>query len=208
VARKRLAVVCAGAGLILLLAKGYSIVSESQAKGREKANILVNAYAHHISEGSRRLDGTDDCSFGDSGLHYDPKTNQLTLRLYLSKTDLDDPDPKFVSAIHRSAAAMNDPHIGGMFDKGGGYIRLDEKKQMFFLEKAYSVEQFSVSDFLKDADNLSGLSGVWFMRWFKNVCKMAFGDEPPPDHFREWTKFSVDSASAPARIKFRAPRDC
>ena len=57
-------------------------------------------------------------------------------------------------------AGLNDPKIGGMYDRGGGHFVVDHEKQMIFLVKEYPVSSTNAAEFIKDVDTQSTGSGM------------------------------------------------
>lgn len=89
-------------------------------------------------------------------------------------------NPKTADKERQVDAALNDPKIGGMYDRGGGYLFTDLSKEAVFLVKDYSMLTVVPVDFINDVDNLNGLSGIWLMSWMGHVADQTFGAEPLP----------------------------
>lgn len=179
-----LAVIVAGAFLFWWRG-GLDKVIAANSQGKAKAEALVAAYAKHVGAHDRlhqTLDENNDRSFGDFGFHYFPEQDVLQARMYIVKSDVRDrPDTAIYAA--KVDAGLNDPKIGGMYDRGGGYFHEDEKQQILFLVKDYKVSAISPSEFIRDVDNLSAISGIWVTSWFKHAARQSYGKEPPPSHF-------------------------
>lgn len=154
----------------------------SASSGRDRAQALVAAYAKHAGVHDKvhqTLDKDGDRSFGDFGFHYSADRDTLEARAYIVRSHIKD-RPDRAMAEWQTLAALNDPKIGGMYDRGGGYFRLDEDKQIVFLVKDYKLAGTSTPTFIKDVDNLIGLSGVWVTNWFGHAAKQSYGAEPMP----------------------------
>jgi len=106
-------------------------MNDAPLRGREKADYLVRNYAKHAHVPVRGLDENNDVSFGEFGFHYSPEKEILVGRVYNGRARIK-AHPELRSKIRRSLQALNDPKIGGMYDRGGGYFVLDEEKEMFF----------------------------------------------------------------------------
>ncbi len=63
--------------------------------------------------------------------------------------------PETLTAVRQSAAGLNDPTIGGMYDRAGGQFMLDEQKQMFFLVRDFTLSQIDEATFTKQVDALN-----------------------------------------------------
>ncbi|MGI4853890.1 MAG: hypothetical protein ACRYF4_07595 [Janthinobacterium lividum] len=75
---------------------------------------------------------------------------------------------------------MNDPTIGGMYDRAGGHFLLDEQKQMFFLVRDFTLSQTDEASFVKQVDALSDIAGIWVMKWLGIVADQSHGAKPKP----------------------------
>ena len=149
--------------------------------GREKANYLVNAMGKRVHVPDAQLGSSDDRSFGEFGFHYDANRDVLTGRVFIAKAYLDK-NPTITENFRKSAAALNDPKIGGLFEHAGGYFVLDEKKQKFFLMKDFPVENITPSQLWERMEDLIDLGARWSIKWVGHVGRMAHGYEPPPTH--------------------------
>ena len=149
---------------------------------REKAQALVAAYAKHVGAHDaihKTLDQGNDRSFGDFGFHYFPEKNVLQGRVFYAKSHIKDwPDRAHFE--RQVIAGLNNPAIGGMYDRGGGYFVLDEEKQMYFLMKDYPVSTTTPAELVRDFDNLNGLMGLWVMSWGPHAARQSYGKEALP----------------------------
>ena len=177
-----------GTILILLAAAtcwwtgGLDRVNASTASGREKATALVAAYAKHVGAHDavhQTLDKDHDRSFGDFGFHYFPDKDVLQGRVLIVRSHIKD-WPEGAASERQTIAGLNNPAIGGLYDRGGGYFVLDEDKQMYFLVKDYSLGTTEPGTFVKDFDNLNSLAGLWLRVWMPHVSDQSHGKEPLP----------------------------
>src|SRR5579885_1763928 len=138
--RKRLLLIAGFAvalGIVLWWKGGFDRVIAATSSGREKAQALVAAYAKHVGAHDaihQTLDENNDRSFGDFGFHYFPDRDVLEARVYIVRSDIKD-DPDRATYERKVDAGLNEPQFGGMYDRGGGYFKLDEDKQILFLVK-------------------------------------------------------------------------
>ena len=157
----------------------------STSSGRNKAVALVAAYAKHVGVHDaihQTLDENNDRSFGDFGFHYFPEKDVLQGRVFIVRSHLKD-WPESAAGQRKVAVDLNNPKIGGMYDRGGGYFVLNEDKEMFFLVKDYAVSTTTPSEFIKDFDNLNALGGIWLMSWIKHAARQSHGAEPMPTQY-------------------------
>ncbi len=154
----------------------------STRTGAAKADSFVAAYAKHVGARDplhQTLDKDRDRSFGAFGFHYYSDRNILPGRVFHGNSHIRDwPDRAHFE--RQVISGLNDPKIGGMYDRGGGYFVLDEEKQMYFLVKDYPLATTDVDQFLHDFDNLNQLSGIWLMSWGPHAARQSYGAEPPP----------------------------
>ena len=161
---------------------GVDRVKASTSSGRNKAQALVAAYAKHVGVHDaihQTLDENNDRSFGDFGFHYFPEKDVLQGRVYIARSHIKD-KPQLAAGQRRFAANLNNPKIGGMYDRGGGYFVLDEDKEKYFLVKDYVVSTTTPSEFIKDFDNLNDLGAIWLMSWGPHAADQSYGAEPLP----------------------------
>lgn len=161
---------------------GMDRVNASSASGQEKATAFVAAYAKHVGAhdtAHQTLDANHDRSFGDFGFHYFAATDVLQGRVLIVRSHIKD-WPEGAVSERQTIAGLNNPAIGGMYDRGGGYFVLDEEKQMYFLVKDYSLSTVDTASFIKDFDNLNSLAGLWLTVWMPHVSDQSHGKEPPP----------------------------
>lgn len=157
-------------------------VDASLLSGRQKAEALVAAYARHVGAHDavhQTLDAADDRSFGDFGFHYFAQTDLIQARVFFTRSHLKD-WPQTIERQKMVHAGLNDPKIGGMYDRGGGHFVVDDEKQMIFLVKEYPVSSTNTAEFIKDVDNLNQLGAIWLTSWGGHVALQSYGAEPLP----------------------------
>ena len=163
-------------------AGGLNKVKADDSSESAKAQELVAAYAKHVGAHDtvhQTLDASGDRSFGDFGFKYFPQRDVLQARVYIVLShEKDWPDrAKYSKQVD---IALNDPKIGGMYDRGGGHFFLDEDKQITFLVKDYKVANTTPVEFVRDVDNLNAVGGMWVTSWLGHLARQTFGAEPLP----------------------------
>ncbi len=147
---------------------------------RERADALVTAYARHVGAGRRTLDAGGDVSFGSSGLHYDAARAVLTGRVFVNGASLRTAKPEGQANYRRMVGALNDPAIGGMFERGGGVFVLDEAREAYSLVVDFPVATTDRATLIARMETLQDIAAAWTTRWFFRVAKIMHGHEPAP----------------------------
>jgi hypothetical protein len=151
-----------------------------ELEGRAKANHLVASFGKWLGVYDAELDRDNDRSFGEVGFHYDEKADVLEGRVFIEQAYLPS-DPDAVKENFRKvAAALNDPAIGGMFERGGGRFDLDEEKRMFFLLKDFPLAELTPRSLRTQMEKLMNIGATWSLHWLGRVARIAHGWEPPP----------------------------
>jgi hypothetical protein len=172
----------------LLLLGGMSLAcvgckrSETLVDGRDKAQALMVDYGKHsgkMDDAHRTFDENNDRSFGDFGFRYFPETNILQARVYIVKT-MDKEYPETAAAGHQTDLALNDPSIGGMYDRAGGYFLNDPQKGILFLVRDFNVSQTDQKTFIAGVDALNDIAPMWLIKWGGLVAAQGEGLLPRP----------------------------
>lgn len=151
--------------------------------GLDQANALVNAFGKHLGVPDARLDADGDRAFGEAGFHYDPSCRELIGRVFVAKTRLD------LGAQQREQwenglRLLNDPSVGGMFERNGGHFIINEEadrgRGMLFLVKAFPVATTTPRQLLQEMETLMNLGATWTMHWLPRVGRIAQGLEAAP----------------------------
>ncbi len=163
--------------------------------GRDKANSLIGGYGKWLGVYDAELDQKNDRSFGGSGFHYDADKDVLQGRVFIEQafmpSDPDDVKDKFRKVLR----ALNDPKIGGMFERAGGTFVLDEEKRMYFLVRDFPVSQMTQRTLRLKMEKLLNVGATWSLHWFGRVAKIAHGWEAPPEQPVTWTMDGVGLVS-------------
>lgn len=155
--------------------------------GREKANYLVASFGRWLGVYDAELDMENDRSFGECGFHYNPEKDSLRGRVYIDMAwEPDDPEPAKAN-FRKVAKALNDPKIGGKFERAGGKFVLDEEKRMFFLVKDFNVAETTPRALRVKMEKLMNVGATWSVDYLGRVARVAHGWEPPPDEPVPWS---------------------
>jgi hypothetical protein len=154
--------------------------STNAPPGRDEAQTLMASYARKQGIYGAEFDAFGDVAFGEFGFRHDSDKDALVGRVFIAKAWLKGDPPKYQDAYRTVARALNDPAVGGLFDQGGGYFRLDEDKRIYFLEKDFPLGKTAPADLEKGMEQLRSLGATWTMRWFARVADVAHGRAFPP----------------------------
>ncbi len=151
---------------------------------RERADALVAGFGRFLGVDDAQLDANGDRSFGEVGFRYDPASHSLIGRAYVAKLRLDTGGAQRRESVEKNLRALNDPAIGGMFERGGGHFIIDEQadrgRGMLFLAKAFPVATTRPRELRRDMEELMNLAATWTMHWVVRVARIAHGMEQPP----------------------------
>lgn len=148
--------------------------------GRPRAEALLAAWAHHLRAGARRFDAAGDAAFGTTGLHYDAGQDVLFGRVFVSPAYVKKAPANELNNYRRVAHALNDPAIGGMFDRAGGYFVLEESREAYFLVRPFPVARVDDRQLIAAMEQLQDVAAMWTGCWFRRVAMIVGGHEPPP----------------------------
>ena len=147
---------------------------------RDKAESLMKSYARKQGIYDAEFDASGNVAFGEFGFRHDADKDALVGRVFVAKAWLKGDPPEYQDAYRTVARALNNPAIGGLFDQGGGYFRLDEDKRIYFLEKDFPLGKVTSADVEEGMERLRTLGATWTMRWFGRVADVAHGRAFPP----------------------------
>jgi len=147
---------------------------------RDKAESLMKSYARKQGIYDAEFDASGNVAFGNFGFRHDTDKDALVGRVFVAKAWLPGDPPEYQEAYRTVARALNNPAIGGLFDQGGGYFRLDEDKRIYFLEKDFPLGKTTPADVEEGMERLRSLGATWTMRWFGRVADVAHGRAFPP----------------------------
>lgn len=154
--------------------------AEMPRAGPPGADVLVATYAAHVGAPGRVLDADGNVAFGDTGLFYDQPHDVLVGRVFVSPAYVKSASAEGVANYRRVAQALNDPAIGGMFERGGGTFVLDENREAMFLVRSFPVRTTSEHDLVAGMERLRDVAAVWTARWLYRVAMIVGGHQPRP----------------------------
>jgi hypothetical protein len=176
-----------GAGLLAglglpLSACGEGSSSVSAQSGPERASQLAHVWAAHVGAPDRTLDAAGDMPLGDTGIAYDPTRDTLYGRVWVTMALTKGAPADEIATLRRMEAALNDPRMGGLYEHAGGYFVLDEKREGYFLVRAFPVAQTTPEKLVRDMERMQTVAARWTTKWFLDVAMIMHGKEPPPAH--------------------------
>ena len=152
----------------------------SNEHGRPRAEALASVWARHEGVPDRKLDADGDLPLGESGLAYDAGSNVLFARFWINMARTDDAPPERIAIYRRMEQALNDPAIGGMYERANGYFVLDEKRKGFFLVRRFNVDTTTPETLVSAMEHAKAVSARWTTQWFGEVAMIMHGNRPAP----------------------------
>ncbi|MGI4853888.1 MAG: hypothetical protein ACRYF4_07585, partial [Janthinobacterium lividum] len=104
--------------------------------------------------------------------------SQLRIRVFVSQVD--EQLPNAPDGIRKVTAALNDPRIGGMYDRAGGFFTLDPTLKTIFLTKDVDLQSITDKQWIQHVEELRIVDARWFHSWYRHVANQALGKEAPP----------------------------
>jgi hypothetical protein len=148
--------------------------------GPDRASQLAHVWASHVGAPERRFDASGDMPLGDTGLAYDAQSDTLYGRVWINMALIKNTPPEQIEPQRRMVAALNDPKIGGMFDHASGYFVLDEKREGYFLVRAFPVARTTPEKLIDDMERMQTVGARWTTKWFFRVAMIMHGKEAAP----------------------------
>ena len=158
-------------------ARGWQVDARG---GAERAVALAQSWARHVGAPSRAFDASEDMAFGETGLAYDAAEDTLYGRVYVNMALVKGMDPEAIAVQRRMVRALNDPEIGGMYDRGGGSFVLDEAREAWYLVRAFPVATTSPANLKTGMKRMQTVAATWTAKWFFDVAMIMHGKEKPP----------------------------
>ena len=168
------------AAFLLLASCGNDGMSAAPPSGPARAAALVEAFSASMGVPDRRLDDRNDVSYGSVGLRYDPMTDSMAIRVYVNNVLIDDAPPEELGNYRRMVGFLNDPAVGGMYERAGGQFILDETAQAYFLVKTVPVSALTPALLEAEADRMQDVAAQWTTAWLGEVAMVMHGHQPPP----------------------------
>jgi hypothetical protein len=150
--------------------------------GPARAAQLAQVWARHVGAPQSELDASGDMALGGSGIAYDPARDTLYGRVWINMALTKSASPEQLAVLRRMVVALNDPKIGGMYDRAGGYFVLDEQREGYFLVRAFPVAQTEPDKLVRDMERMQAVAARWTTKWLLDVAMIMHGKEPAPTH--------------------------
>lgn len=180
--------------LIILLVLGlylFSYYKINNSHGWERGRRFMEAYSSHTDfylwnlknhgEETALKPDTDNSFFNGSVLMYYDSTNK-NIRVSIFNLDGIKPNATDLEKnnFQKVFEAVNDPKIGGMFDKAGGIFTHSNDWKNLYLTNTYNIENMSVTEFISKVDNQQKLNDAWLKYWDKAVAQIVHSGQPAP----------------------------
>lgn len=166
--------------LTMLLLAGCGPACAAPVSGRSGADALVAAYARSVGAPGRRLGPDGSVSFGESGLAYDAAAAELSGRVFVNPVLIEGAPPQELANYRRMVTALNDPAIGGMYDRAGAEFVLDETRQAYFLVRRFPVATTRPAELKAAMERMKRVAATWTVRWLYEVAMIMHGHRAPP----------------------------
>ncbi len=144
-----------------------------------QAQQLIDAYKRHRGT-YQSSDAIDALRANDFILYYDEENQKLVGGIGITRAVLEGAPPEELKNLRRMVGLLNDPAIGGMFDRAGGYFVLDEQRDAYYLMRDFPLATTNKKQLKEGMDALYGVSGMWLKRWFFRVAMIMHGHEAAP----------------------------
>lgn len=163
-----------------LWACGANDMTNVPAQGRARAEALVAAYANRVGSPERMLFPDNKASFGAVSFRYVAENDALSIRVYVNAALLEDAPPQEMENYRKIVTFLNDPEVGGMYERGGGHFVLDEDMQAYLLVKEIPVSQLNPSVLYSETENLEEVAAHWTTGWLGEVAMIMHEQRPKP----------------------------
>ena len=163
-----------------LWACGANDMTNVPAHGRERAEALVAAFASKVGSPERMLSSDNKASFGAVSFKYVAENDALLIRVYVNAALLDDAPPQEMENYRKIVTFLNDPEVGGMYERGGGYFVLDEGMKAYLLVKEIPVTKLNPTVLYSETENLEEVAAHWTTGWLGEVAMIMHEHRPKP----------------------------
>lgn len=150
--------------------------------GAERVATLAQAWADHVGAPDRKLDASGDMALGDSGMAYDASRGLLYGRVWVTMALTKNAPASELLILRRMEAALNDPRMGGLYERAGSYFVLDEKREGYFLVRAFPVSETTPKELIRSMERMQTVAARWTTKWFLDVAMIMHGKEKAPTH--------------------------
>lgn len=145
-----------------------------------RAEALVRAYGSSKGMPERRLGPDYQVHFGETDFCFIPAENRLLVRVYVNPAKTQGQPEEIRVNYFRMLAALNNPEIGGMYDRAGGYFSIDEQVDAFFLVRSFDVSSTDPGILLPAVHRLQDIAAKWMTTWLAEVALIIHGHRKPP----------------------------
>lgn len=119
-------------------------------------------------------------SYGGTAIEFDRATRKLVVRAFVSRTWWKTATDEQKENFRKTLKGLNDPKIGGMYERGGGYFVFDEAKG-YYLCRDFQVDQTTPKEFVAGVEFLRTVAARWTTEWMFEVAQAVHGHREPPD---------------------------
>jgi len=155
-------------------------MSKVPSDGRPRAEALVAAYSQKRGVPDRLLSEENKVTYGEVSLRYLPKSDALGIRVYVNAVLLEDAPPEELENYQRIVSFLNDPEVGGMYEKAGASFVLDEEIEAYLLVKEIAVAQLTPPILFAEIERLEEVAPYWTTGWLGEVAMVMHGQKTAP----------------------------
>lgn len=167
-------------GAILLSGCQESDMSNVPPEGRVRAEALVAAYSQKRGVPDRLLTDENYVTYGEVSLRYLPESDELAVRVYVNAALLENAPPEELENYHKIVTFLNDPEVGGMYERAGGYFVLDDELQAYLLVRDTPVAQLTPPILVEQIEGLEQAAASWTTGWLGEVAMVMHGHRSKP----------------------------
>lgn len=141
----------------------------------------VRGWAARVFEGAHTLQFNDDgwLGFGPVSFEFLPVDGSVEVCVWIADTQIDGRTPAETARIAAVARALNDPSIGGMYERAGASFRWDRSVEAILLCKRLNASA-QPSVFNAEVDELLDVALEWRLDWFFEVTTIVHDGQPRP----------------------------
>lgn len=156
------------------------LMSSPENTKLQPAIHLVQALAKRDGQPELAQNFDGKISYGGMAIEFDQKTNLLGVRVFVARTWWKTADDEQKENFRKTLKGLNDPKIGGMYERGGGYFLFNEATG-FHLCRDFQVDQTTPKEFTAAVELLRTVAARWTTQWFFEVAQAVHGHRKPPE---------------------------
>ena len=103
-------------------------------------------------------------------IEFDAEKPCLRVSIYVTGTWWKTATEEIKVNFRKTARALNDPAIGGKYDRAGAIFQFDEAEG-FYLIRIFALPDTTEESFLRDVGTLRNIAAKWTMEWFFEVAQ-------------------------------------